>query len=149
MTTPSSSPDTSETRQQATIHQLHEIRQYLDFIHTHPQLLAATHEHTRNRVRFGHPAPANLDLLTLTDNRVGVPAMLREWATYIRETRNLGSMVTHYRHTTALLAWHTPWIYTNHHQPDKYAKNIRDAHRQLARHVVQSEQCGTAVGGNS
>jgi len=143
--------DDSERRQQATIHQLLDIRKFLDHIHQHPELMIAQHEHTRNRVRFGHPAPANLDLINLTDNRVGVPATLREWATIVRDARGLATGVTHYRHTTHMLAWHTPWLYANHPDVDHYEHDIQHAHRQLRRHIigdVQSEKSGTAVGGN-
>ena len=65
--------DDSERRQQATIHQLLDIRKFLDHIHQHPELMIAQHEHTRNRVRFGHPAPANLDLINLTDTHRHTP----------------------------------------------------------------------------
>lgn len=146
---------TPDERTQETQDNLQRIRILLDHINKHPELLIATRgQHTNHRTTFGHAAPANLDLMNLTDTRTGVPKLLEDWTRRIRAARGFQpAHARHYLHTTGFLHQHTPWA--EEHLPDSpcYHADIRNAHRKLAAQLgpitVQSEQSPTGVPENS
>jgi len=141
-------------RNQTTIDNLYRLRTLLNLIKRNPQLLLPQRGTTRQRTTFGHPAPANLDLLHLTDPRVGIPHTLRQWVANIRHHRgwNTGHVFKDHNGDIMWLISQTAWTDEHHPNADLYHHDIHHAHRDLARYFapdpVQSNQSGTAVPAN-